>query len=68
MQMSWMLRLNNATAAAIDLPKVKAELGFQHPIIGKVRVTSLLVLSPVGVNWILFHVTVSNNGCLLTSK
>ena len=34
MQMAWMMRLNNATRAEVDLERIKTDLGFKHPIIG----------------------------------
>jgi len=33
-QMAWMMRLNNATRAEVDLERIKRDLGFKHPIIG----------------------------------
>ena len=33
-QMAWLMRLNNATRAEVDLERMKSELGFKHPIIG----------------------------------
>lgn len=33
-QMAWLMRLNNATRAEVDLERIKAELGFAHPIVG----------------------------------